>query len=198
MKVMRLNASRPILSANREEKEAKLKDFIAEDMAERKAAGRNAPAVYTVIARGTDSPILRALDSLASEISENQISLQILLFDAELPVDESVQVAGVTLPASAGTRYLHDARFASAHEQLVLGLDRVWIGDCMRRDPAKRDAFELYHDQDATAAGYAAASFSRLWTKAMSCRRGSSAGIAHLLVAGQTATPGDGRSISRR
>jgi hypothetical protein len=31
-------------------------------------------------------------------------------------------------------------RLVEAHEQLVLGPETCWIGDCMQRDPAKCDA----------------------------------------------------------
>jgi len=50
-----------------------------------------------------------------------------------------------------------------AHEQLVLGPETCWIGDCMRRDPAKCDAYESYVEGCGEAAGCAAVSFERLW-----------------------------------
>lgn len=185
---MRLTASHPILPANREEKVAKLKDFVLQDLEIRKAGALASPCVYTVIARSPDSPVMCALDSLSAELAALGVAVQALFFDADLPVDESTQTVGAAIPANIDARYLHDARFASAHEQLVLGPGRVWIGDCMRRDPAKRDAFEMYHDGNADAAGYALASFLRLWSKAGSCKRGHGAGLAHLVMAGQTAT----------
>ena len=46
-------------------------------------------------------------------------------------------------------RVLGDPRFGAAHEQLVVGT-HVWTGDCLRRDPNKRDAFEVYHSDDAS------------------------------------------------
>ena len=86
-------------------------------------------------------------------------------------------------------RMLTDLRFASAHEQLVLGQGRVWIGDCMRRDPAKRDAFEMYHDNHVSTAAHATASFSKLWDKSVSLTRIVATTVAtDLILAGQAAT----------
>ena len=36
----------------------------------------------------------------------------------------------------------------------------------LRRDPTKRDAFELYHNDDATNCVFALASFEKLWSRA--------------------------------
>jgi len=39
----------------------------------------------------------------------------------------------------------------------------VWIGDIMRREPAKRDAFENYVDNCEKTANWAKVAFQRLW-----------------------------------
>jgi hypothetical protein len=68
-----------------------------------------------------------------------------------------------------GVAFTHEIRWArhprlvEAHEQLVLGPETCWIGDCMRRDPAKCDAYESYVEGCGEAAGCAAVSFERLW-----------------------------------
>ena len=54
-------------------------------------------------------------------------------------------------------------RLIEAHEQLVLGPETCWIGDCMRRDPAKCDAFENFIEDCGEASGCAIVSFERLW-----------------------------------
>jgi hypothetical protein len=54
-------------------------------------------------------------------------------------------------------------RLIEAHEQLVLGPQACWIGDSMRRDPTKCDAFESYVEGCGEAAGCALVSFERLW-----------------------------------
>ena len=70
---------------------------------------------------------------------------------------------------AAAITFSHEVRWAKhprlieAHEQLVLGPETCWIGDCMRRDPAKCDAYESYVEGCGEAAGCAAVSFERLW-----------------------------------
>ena len=49
------------------------------------------------------------------------------------------------------------------HEQLVLGPAASWVGDCMRRDPMKRDAYECYAADCSKTAGWARTSFDRFW-----------------------------------
>ena len=83
-------------------------------------------------------------------------------------------------------RVLGDPRFGAAHEQLVVGT-HVWTGDCLRRDPNKRDAFEVYHSGDATIRLYAAASFEKLWAAARPIKPVRSGAVApEIIAAGQT------------
>ena len=62
-------------------------------------------------------------------------------------------------------------RLVEAHEQLVMSPTVCWIGDCMRRDPAKCDAFENFVEDCGEAAGCAAVSFERLWVISEPVRR---------------------------
>ena len=96
-------------------------------------------------------------------------------------------------------RMLTDQRFAAAHEQLSLGDGRVWIGDCMRRDPAKRDAFEMYHDNNLATAAHATASFAKMWDKSVPLRRVVSASVAaSVMLASQPAPVAGDSAASRR
>ena len=70
---------------------------------------------------------------------------------------------GRAITFSHEIRWARHPRLIEAHEQLVLGPETCWIGDCMRRDPAKCDAYESYVEGCGEAAGCAAVSFERLW-----------------------------------
>ena len=48
---------------------------------------------------------------------------------------------------------------------MVLGTSFSWHGDCMRRDPETRDAFESFECFNAAAAHRASLSFAALWSK---------------------------------
>lgn len=181
---MRFATSPRLLQVGREEREAKLRDFVEADINARHAAGAG-HHVYTLLARAPDSPVARAIATLAAEFERANVTIRAVLLDLETFTDEPGRPSLLD-HSSIDIRLLSDPRFTSAHEQLVLGAQRVWIGDCMRRDPAKRDAFEIYHDFNETAAKHAETSFSRLWASAKDVSRLRPVG-AELLIAGTMA-----------
>jgi hypothetical protein len=61
---------------------------------------------------------------------------------------------------------ISDPRLLEAHEQLVLSDKKAWIGDCMRRDPSRRDAYESCCDGSDSRASWAARSFEHMWAAA--------------------------------
>jgi hypothetical protein len=71
--------------------------------------------------------------------------------------------AQTALPFAREVRWASHPRITEAHEQLVVAGAACWIGDCMRRDPTKRDAFEQYRADDEAASRVAARSFEHLW-----------------------------------
>jgi hypothetical protein len=141
----------------KEEKEARLTAFVAEQLAA--AASDRASREMTVLARSADSPVLRALAAHTDAIRAAGYRIRVIAVLAE-GAGESV----VKLMDGAATRTGCDARLLDAHEQLAVG-DRVsWIGDCMRREPTKRDAYEIYSADCAETAALAHRSFDRLWS----------------------------------
>lgn len=186
---MRLPSPPRIAVVSREDKEAKLKSFIADALAARRASAvESFGDMITLVARAPDSPVAQAVLAMASEIAAANIAVRVVLFENE-PMAEDCITASLLDVGAIDARLLNDHRFASAHEQLVLGQGRVWIGDCMRRDPAKRDAFEMYHDDNVSTASHATASFVKLWDKSITLNRVVAAKVsADVILAGQQAT----------
>lgn len=169
--------SRPVIDV-RTEKEGKLKSFISESL-----AGLDCSAPITLIARATDSPVANAIAAAIAASGRADLSLSVILFDIDTVIEDHAAASILDVPG-AEFRMLHDVRFVAVHEQLVLSSDRVWIGDCMRRDPNKRDAFELYQIGDrSSAAGHAAHSFNRLWTRARPLERSVSRALSTAVIA---------------
>ncbi|PPC87349.1 MAG: hypothetical protein CTY39_02870, partial [Hyphomicrobium sp.] len=83
-------------------------------------------------------------------------------------------------------------------EQLVIGDAHVWIGDCMRRDPAKRDAFEIYHLNVTTATNNTSASFAKLWSSAKPLKRSVTRAIAPASIVASQATDATGDNTTSR
>jgi len=159
---MRLTTASRMQVVKKEEKEGKVREFIKRDIdARTQGNAGGADRTYLLIARGPDSPVVRAMASLAAEIEAAGIEVMAVL-------------AYTTGDATGTSRYrathrcrrLADARFLEAHEQLVLGPSTVWLGDCMRREPAKRDAYECHADDAQEVANFARTSFFRLWKAA--------------------------------
>src|SRR5262249_10884562 len=60
-------------------------------------------------------------------------------------------------------RWARDVRLMDAHEQLVLDEQTSWIGDSMRREPLKHDAFETFAADCPDTARCLTVFFERLW-----------------------------------
>jgi hypothetical protein len=147
-----------------EEKESRLKEFIQNDLAARKVAGESMFGVsYRLLARSSDSPAACALLAVADEALALGIQIRTLLMQH----GTAMRSASTGQGFSAGEwRAISDPRLLDAHEQLVLSDKKVWIGDCMRRDPARRDSYESYCDSSDSRALWAARSFEHMWLSA--------------------------------
>lgn len=142
----------------KEEKEARLTAFVAEQLAAAVAcnsAGRG----MTVLARSFDSPVLKAVAAQADAIRAAGLKVRVIAVLAEGATDDVT-----ALLAGAETRSACDGRLLDAHEQLSVGDKVAWIGDCMRREPTKRDAYEIYSADCGETAALAHRSFDRVWS----------------------------------
>ena len=192
-------AALPKIAANsRDAKEANIKDFVGYELAKHAgSAAGPAASVYSLVARAPDSPVVRAVTSMSTIIAQAGISIRVVLLDTYNAAEDHA-AASLSDLSACDVRVLSDARFAAAHEQLVLSPSRLWIGDCMRRDPAKRDAFEIYHDGDTIAAGHASASFAKLWAVAKPVTHLLTASVStDVIVAGQAETSAEQRHTNR-
>ena len=154
---------RPSARANsivKDEKEARLRAFVARHLEARRASGTSAgQATYRLLALSAESPVARALDALAPELEAAGVTIEAVF------VRHAKSEAKPALK-QADCRFATDIRLLDAHEQLVLDETTAWIGDCMRRDPLKRDAYELFCDRCATTSGNAQRSFAHIWNAA--------------------------------
>jgi len=171
-----------MMMMSRTDKEARLKDFISEAFA---ARGEDAvrEICLTLFVRNPDSPVARALHAAWAEgLIEGA---RILLVISETAVEEPGTPSILDIPGIE-CRVLTDRIFGTAHEQLTVGHTRVWIGDCLRRDPAKRDAFEIYDGNDPTNCVFALASFEKLWSRARPRKLPHAAGLSPEIIASQS------------
>jgi hypothetical protein len=181
---MRIASPPHLIMATRTDKEARLKHFIAEGLAQR-PEGSVGTEPITIVARNPDSPAARALCAALSE-SDLRVGARVIFGETNSDDRTSASLLDVS---GCEFRVLGDPRFGAAHEQIVAGLN-VWTGDCLRRDPNKRDAFEIYHTKDAAIRLFAVTSFTRMWQSARPLKMLKAADVApEIIAAGQTDDP---------
>lgn len=160
---MPLNPAPTSVIVRREHKEGKLHEFLTTHLSRISNDGGSISDIsrgWTVIARSPASPILKVLH----EIGRAHGPLNVLL---ALAMSEDAEAAPLALDSFAREwRLLTDPRHLHAHEQLILDGATCWIGDCMRREPAKRDAYEQYVTDCPQTTAWAASAFRRFWNNA--------------------------------
>jgi len=101
---------------------------------------------------------------LADEIAALRINVRAVItaIDSnEFGGDSTVKLCAPFTAES--TRVVHDARLYDAHEQLILDDATTWVGDCMRREPSKTDAFERFAENCAVSTKWSQQAFNSLW-----------------------------------
>jgi len=150
----------------RGEKEEQLSAFIARNLVLARPDAAPQAGPISVLARSLDSPVARAIGTLAAEIAAVGSPVRLLLVksDRPFPADGCVYPQAATLDCEA--RLVRDPRLIEAHEQMVIDQRACWTGDSMRRDPAACDAYESFLDDCPGLAGAAQRTFEYLWAAA--------------------------------
>lgn len=146
----------------KQEKEPRLKDFIRTELSRIPTTTNGATTDCVIVARSIDSPVVRALAAHSAELKERDITVRAILSSLDVPAEGTGSLCLQWLKAGR-SRWMRNARLVDAHEFLVIGDATAWIGDCMRRDPQKRDAFESYNPESPAIVDQTRRSFERLW-----------------------------------
>ncbi len=159
---MRLTTSSSMHVIKKEEKEAKLANFISEAIREQ-TTGAETAKICSIVAHSQTSPVIHAAAAMIEELTAAGFVVQVVLANMAKVEDENTLFAMNKLAAHGCCRVLKDRRLLDAHEQLVIGKNISWIGDSMRRDPLKSDSYERYANNDSNITRWATSSFERLW-----------------------------------
>jgi len=143
-----------------ERKEEAIAAFALEQLAS--DAGNHEILDVMLVALSTKSPVVKGLEAIQGQMARNSIRMRLIL--ATLPENDPAEELACFAPIEI--RWAANPRFLDAHEQLVLGQSACWIGDCMRRDPEKRDVFQSFNGDCLEATAWARISFERLWQAA--------------------------------
>ncbi len=143
----------------KEDKEARLGSFLRSFM-DGAAVGASDGRGVLLLARSHESPAVKAVAALSVELGALGLAIHVIT------TTETAGEAVLHAIPDASVRIVSDPRFLEAHEQLVLDGATSWLGDCMRREPEKRDAFECYAAGCVQTARRAETSFWRIWAVA--------------------------------
>ncbi|MBU1210734.1 MAG: hypothetical protein KJ587_05600 [Alphaproteobacteria bacterium] len=147
----------------KEEKEPRVKAFIEQHIEKLEGRPDWAPVEFLLVARSPESPVCRALSALAPALAAQKIAVRVVFTAIDTGAFQGDLAASANLLQMATSRIVCDSRLYEAHEQLILDEETCWIGDCMRREPAKRDAYESYTTSSVATAHAAALTFAHLW-----------------------------------
>lgn len=127
-------------------------------------AADGAANTLTVVARSAQSPVCQALAQVGGAIAAEGLTVRLIMATLADDAATTLWTAGNSdLAFAREIRWARHPRLIEAHEQCGVGPHATWLGDCMRRDPGKRDALEQFKPDCRQTAGFAATSFERLW-----------------------------------
>lgn len=121
-----------------------------------------------IVARSPASPVILAMRALADEFCSRQVTIKLVFSDVD--PERALQSAwSVISDLSKGRDHSDLVKWASspgileAHEQMILGSQMCWLGDAMRREPGRRDGFDLFSNNAPADSARAIKSFSAIW-----------------------------------
>jgi hypothetical protein len=172
--IMTPNTSARMVVVKKDEKESKVRVLLQHYLDAAAPAKLAATPVLRVLAQSSQSPVVRAVVEISADLMRAGIAVEIIFAKA-----------GEARPSmadgcSTAVRHLADTRFHDAHELMVLEPALVWLGDCMRRDPAARDSFELHGLELPETAQWAAMSFANVWARAVPVKAEAVAATANV------------------
>ena len=185
---MRLRPPFRMSVTRRGEKEQRLGEFIATYLSDAGNVSARPRSEILVVARSVESPVIKALAANATDIVAGGSSVRMIVAQADAESMPRGWTLSDTVEVECEVRWARKPRLIEAHEQLVLGPETCWVGDSMRREPAKCDAYETFVDNCARTASSTIMSFERLW-------RTSEPLVPRIAV---PLVPGDAASVLRR
>lgn len=146
-------------------------DFIAEflERLDTSPAPDTIQQHITILARSPLSPVVIATLKYSHELKRRKISLQAIF--AELGPEntmadfcDSLEEISGEISARDQVRWARNTCLKDAHEQLTLGVDMCWSGDCMRREPGKRDSLDLFESEAPQVVRLGTLAFDAIWS----------------------------------
>ncbi|MEO1205050.1 MAG: hypothetical protein AAFV45_01835 [Pseudomonadota bacterium] len=166
---MSLQPPADIQVVKREDKTARLTEFMEKGLTALTIKRDEGCSSYdvSVFARSVESPVIQALGVVAADLTAAGARIRLVLTGLEIEDIDTAPVTATLAGARIDVRVTNDPRLLDAHEQLCLGTDATWIGDCLRREPAKRDAYERFSTGCAGTSKSAQTAFEHVWSRSV-------------------------------
>ena len=122
----------------------------------------------TIIARSPISPVIQAMCTMRDNLSSRQVCVQVVFSDVD-PERALRSAWDVISDLSKDREHADLIRWASsqgileAHEQMILGQHMSWLGDAMRREPGRRDGFDVFEIDALETCRLGIQSFAAMW-----------------------------------
>jgi len=122
----------------------------------------------TLLARSPHSPVAGALLSQAEGLRARDMVLRLIfaqLGEGSAVADFAEFLTEVTGAADARDhiRWARNKSLWDAHEQITLGRAMCWSGDCMRREPGKRNSLDLFEADAPQTVRLGLLAFDAIW-----------------------------------
>lgn len=122
----------------------------------------------TIIARSPLSPVIQAMCAMRENLSARQVCVQIVFSDVD--PERALRsawdvISDLSKEREHGDliRWANSQGILEAHEQMVLGQHMCWLGDAMRREPGRRDGFDLFDMDAPQTCRLGVQSFAAMW-----------------------------------
>lgn len=127
--------------------------------------------LVSIIARSPVSPVMLAMQATADDLRSRNVEVRVVFTDVdpEKALRSTWQAMTMLAPDREHTdliRWANAPAILEAHEQMVMGDRMCWLGDAMRREPGRRDAFDIFEADAQRTCSLALKSYARMWEHA--------------------------------
>lgn len=134
----------------------------------RRSGADSADRHVSIIARSPASPVVSAVLARAEDLKSCGVTIQVIFAEFGpdgMMADCARTLAGLYTGSDArdSFRWARNICLMDAHEQFILGTDMCWSGDCMRREPGKIDALDLFESDAPKMVRLGTLAFDAIW-----------------------------------
>ncbi len=127
--------------------------------------------LVSIIARSPMSTVMLAMQAAADDLRKQNVEVRVVFSDVdpEKALRSAWRAMKMLAPDREHTdlvRWANAPAVLEAHEQMIMGDRMCWLGDAMRREPGRRDAFDIFEADALGNCSLALKSYAGMWRHA--------------------------------